>query len=177
MKRHRTAGLTLVEVLVSLALFALIATAGLSVLDQVLRTQRQTEARLERLGALQRAMHLVGRDLAELDAGSVAGNVATLTLSRHSAADRATIGYALTDARLARQATLPDGTAATQSLLPDVTDLRWRYLDDAGQWHDTWPVVRPPAAPELRAVEMVMVLGPAGEQLRRLVAVPRTPAP
>ena len=51
-KRDPTAGFSLVEVLVALAIFALIGVAGFSMLDQVLRTQRLTEGRLERLAEL-----------------------------------------------------------------------------------------------------------------------------
>jgi len=60
------AGLTLVEVMVSLALFALIAVAGFSFVDGELRVRAETEGRLERLGNLQRAMYVLTSDLEQM---------------------------------------------------------------------------------------------------------------
>ena len=44
--RQTDAGATLIEILVALAIFALIGTAGFSVLDQIVKVQDHTEARL-----------------------------------------------------------------------------------------------------------------------------------
>lgn len=174
MKRQAQAGFTLIEVLVSLALFALIAGAGLSVLDQVLRAQAQTEARLERLGALQRMMHLVRRDLSESTAGTVQGDGSRVTLARTAVAGGVTVSYALDGAQLARRVVPGD---AVQVLLADVAALRWQYLDGAGAWHDGWPVANVEGPPDLRAVAMTLALAKTGEELRRVVAVPQTLRP
>ena len=174
MKRQAQAGFTLIEVLVSLALFALIAGAGLSVLDQVLRAQAQTEARLERLGALQRMMHLVRRDLSESTAGSVRGDSAQMSLGRAADAGGVTISYGMEEGQMARRVAPGD---ARQVLLSDVAALRWQYLDGSGGWNDGWPVANVAGPPDLRAVAMTLALTTTGEELRRVVAVPQTLRP
>ena len=177
MTRQPQAGVTLIEVLVSLALFALIAGAGLSVLDQVLRAQSQTEARLERLALLQRMMHLVRRDLSEAAAGTVQGDDLAIMLDRSVETGSVTISYAADAGQLARAITQGDGTVSQQALLADVTDLRWQYLDDQGAWHDVWPLVNAASAPGLRAVAMTLALSPADQSLRRVVTVPQRAQP
>ena len=65
-KRAGDAGLSLIEVLVSLAIFAVIGVAGLTVLDTVARTGENTEGRLERLADIDRAFLVIRRDLAQI---------------------------------------------------------------------------------------------------------------
>ncbi len=169
MTRARDTGFTLIEVLVSLALFAMIAGAGLSVLDQILRTQSRTDGRLDRLAALQRMMHLVARDLSESTPGTLQGDATTLTLARSAI----TVTYALTEGRMVRQVARNRADAIAQPLLADVANLRWQFLDPSGTWQDTWPPGDDDVA--LHAVAMTVTLD-AGE-LRRVVAVPRAGPP
>ncbi|MGL5010856.1 MAG: type II secretion system protein GspJ [Paracoccaceae bacterium] len=173
MTRKGDAGFTLIEVLVSLALFALIAGAGLSVLDQVLRTQAQTEGRLERLAGLQRMMHLVTRDMSEAMPGTVVGDAGAITLGRSAEAGLVMVRYGLVDGQLTREVAPGRGDAVTQALLPDVAGLRWQYLDESGAWLDSWPGAD---EVELLGVAAVIALPGAGE-LRRVVAVPRAGGP
>lgn len=56
-------GFTLVEVLVTLAIFALLGLGSFSVLDQVLRTKQQSEQRLGAIEQLQYAWLLIENDL------------------------------------------------------------------------------------------------------------------
>lgn len=172
MTRTKDAGFTLIEVLVSLALFAMIAGAGLSVLDQILRTQSQTDGRLERLASLQRMMALVARDMSEAVPGSVQGDAATITVGRTADNGPVTVTYALTDGQMTRAITQRRGDTAAQLLLTDVVALQWQYLGD-GTWQDT----PPQDAADLRAVAMVARLPPGDGDLRRVVAVPRVSHP
>jgi general secretion pathway protein J len=158
MSRRTDAGFSLIEVLVALALFAMIGGAGLSVLDQILRTQAQTEGRLERLADLQRMMHLVTLDLSLAAPGSVTGDGTGVAVGD--------VSYALAGGVLQRTV-----GAATQDLLAGAAAVDWQYLDQDRIWGGRWP---PPAgAPtaELRAVALTVVLD-GDRQLRRVVAVP-----
>lgn len=56
-------GFTLVEVLVTLAIFALLGLGSFSVLDQVLRTKQQSEQRLGAIEQLQYAWLLIENDI------------------------------------------------------------------------------------------------------------------
>jgi general secretion pathway protein J len=169
MTRARDAGFTLIEILMSLALFAMIAAAGLSVLDQILRTQTQTDGRLERLAGLQRMMHLVARDLSEATPGSVQGDITTITLARggHS------VTYLLEDGAMTRAVSQGPGEISTQHLLADVIGLRWQYLDLTGNWQGA----SPQNAADVLAVAMLVSLPPGMGDLRRVVAVPREGPP
>lgn len=168
--RAGQAGFTLIEVLVSLALFAIIGGAGLAVLDQVLRAQSRTEVQLERLTAMQRAMHLLALDFGQAGAGSVAGrNGDTVTVGVQ--ADGAMIaGYALTDDTLMRALTGPNGAQVAQAaLLPGVSRADWFFLDVTGAWLADWPPANGIQNPRAVAVTLTLV---NGQTLRRVVPLP-----
>jgi general secretion pathway protein J len=158
MNRRTDAGFSLIEVLVALALFAMIGGAGLSVLDQILRTQAQTDGRLDRLADLQRMMHLVTVDLSLAAPGSVRGDGTGVAVGD--------IRYALTDGVLRRTV-----GAATQDLLADAQAVDWQYLDQDRIWGPAWPPATGGAEARLRAVALTLVLD-GDRQLRRVVAVP-----
>jgi general secretion pathway protein J len=158
--RDGAAGFTLIEVLVSLALFALIGGAGVAVLDQVLRTQARTEVQLDGLAALQRAMFLISLDFSQGDA-VVAGDGVQVGRGQM------TVGYGLQDEVLVRA--LGD---VQQHVLGGVIGVEWAFLDAESGWVDTWPISDDPANP--RAVAVTLDMGAKG-QIRRVVAMPTTP--
>ena len=86
---------TLVEMLVALALFALVGLASFSMLDAVIRTRDRTEGRLDAVAALDRALALVGRDLGQGDAGSHVLADGALRFSLEGTGGPAAMGYAL----------------------------------------------------------------------------------
>ncbi len=170
-RRAPDAGVTLIEMMVALAIFALIGTAGFSMLDQVLRTQSRTEGRLEALGDLQRAMYLVGLDASMAQGRSLVASDGGVGFMRSGGVG---LRYALTGDVLRRAVTDAQGRVlADQPLIKAVQAVQWRYLN--GQdWLDAWP----PAAtvpgfglpPNPRALELVVTL--AGGQVRRVFPLP-----
>jgi general secretion pathway protein J len=70
-RSRRQAGFTLLELLVALAVFAVVAALAYSGLDQVLRSEREIRQRAERLEALQRAVAWLGRDIGYLVARGI----------------------------------------------------------------------------------------------------------
>lgn len=155
--RDSTAGFTLVEVLVSLALFALIGGAGVSVLDQVLRAQSRTETQLDGLAAMQRAMFLITLDFSQGE--TVVANDA-VQVGRGAA----TVQYAVIDGVLTRGI-----SDVQQTVLAGVAGVSWSFLDAENGWVSAWPPADDPANP--RAMAVTLDMGTKG-QIRRVVAMP-----
>lgn len=168
MSRAPEAGVTLVEMLVALALFALVGLASFTTLDAVIRTRDRTEGRLEAVAALDRALILWSRDLG----GSVPQSpaIAEGVLSFESGAGE--MSYAVADGALVRRS-----VALEQRLVEGVAAVGWRAMDRDGAWHEAWPP-ETGAAP-LTGLEMRLTL--TGEEpapsIRRLVELPLGTAP
>lgn len=185
--RSATAGVTLVEVLVALVLFALIGGAGFGVLDQILRTQSGTEGRLERLAGIQRGMYLLTTDFAQARSASLTYGMGdqgpVLALARSAAETGAgwiALTYRLQDGVLLRDVADAAGKqVARQPLLDKVTGIEWQFYDADLGWVDQWPPVRQDADLAERpfnpaAVAAVISLDDA-QQLRRVAPLPSEP--
>lgn len=188
--RQGTAGFTLVEVLVALVLFALIGTAGFTMLDQVLRTQRQTEGRLDRLAELQRAMYLATVDFAHAGSGSLrlekalSEGAASVTIRRSDPdAGGGVVGlrYALDGDVFERTVSGAVGAPLVrQALVTDVEAVNWEFSADGSGWMPDWP---PKAAPDdeggpasnPRAVGLTLMLRGGDQRLRRVMLLPADP--
>ncbi|MBX3593279.1 type II secretion system protein GspJ [Sphingomonas sp.] len=167
-------GFTLLELIISLGLFALIAVAGLALLDSVMGVQSRTEGRLDRLAALQRTMFVIQSDLDQITRGDVAGGGSDIGFVRVAAGLgglSVPVRYAAAGGALVRSAPQP------QPLLDGVTAARWRFLDGAA-WVDRWPPDDARKAQWPRAVEVeLQIAGDRGPQgrLRRVVVLPVQP--
>ena len=163
-------GVTLVEMLVALAIFAFVGLAAFAMLDTLLRVQDQTDGRLTALAQLDRALLVLDRDLAQ-------GRPETLTLADGVVAIGRGRGqgfaYAVKDGVWQRSVTpaATMGSAAfAQALVPQVRGTATRALDPAGDWHDVWPaegIVHDP-----RAVEVVLTFED-GTRVLKLVPLAR----
>ena len=184
-RRTATAGFTLVEVLVALAIFALIGVAGFSMLDQVLRTQRLTEGRLERLAEMQRAMHMITLDFSQARGKSFeveqSTNGPVIGLRRNAADARGgnvMLHYALQDGSFMRDVSGASGPpVAHQPLLKGVTVVDWQFYASPAGWSPEWPpagsVVLPgQSVPNPQAIAVTITLADGGNQLRRVVLLP-----
>lgn len=165
------AGFTLVEVLISLGLFGLIAVAGLALVSGVINVQGRTDVHLERLQQYQRAMLVIDSDLDQVSAGAIAGGAAELSFTRVGPA----AGGAPVPVRygLAGNALVRFLGPRPQVLLPGVTAARWRFFD--GGWTDRWPRDDNHKADWPRAIEVELTVETAGGRpggLRRLVLLP-----
>ncbi|MDQ1901658.1 type II secretion system protein GspJ [Paracoccus sp. WLY502] len=185
--RSATAGVTLVEMLVALVLFALIGAAGFGVLDQILRTQSATEGRLERLARIQRGMYLLTTDFSQARPATVTYETGdrgpVLSLERSAAetgAGRIALTYRLRDSILLRDVSDAAGQpVARQPLLDGVTDIAWQFYDADLGWVDEWPPLGQGSAQAERpsnpvAISAVILLEDA-QQLRRVATLPSEP--
>lgn len=180
-------GLTLVEILVALAIFALIGGAGLSVLDGILRAQSGAEGRLEALARVQRAMHVFAMDLRQAAEHSVRSSEKALVLRR---GDGAELTYALDGNAFVRQIWREEARRR-QTLLPGTASIEWRFYSPTIGWTVDWPPASGavladgassgggsasanPAAIEL---ELNLAGGALDGRLRRMVVLPSQAVP
>ncbi len=179
------AGFTLIEMLIALALFALISLAGVSLVDTVLGVQQRVEGRAERLAEVQRAVYLITADFEQLTMGPVRDEDG-VQIGRASAAGSYPVTYRFADGALLRRT-----GESERVLLPAIASVNWRFLHD-GAWTSeaTVPAAAPPVAvlPGMasgaererpRAVELTIALagtgpGPRGS-VRRVIELPSAP--
>jgi general secretion pathway protein J len=172
--RSPDAGVTLIEMMIALALFALIGTAGFAMLDQVLRSQRGSEGRLERLSEQERALHLISADFKMAAPRSLTAAEDKVTLTRPGSGGSLQLAYRLYAGTLRRAVQHP-GQTADQTLLTGVAAITWRFLTPEGNWSDTWPTdtvqsLTTPRNP--RAIELTIALQDNAGQLRRVAPLP-----
>ncbi|WP_082467305.1 type II secretion system protein GspJ [Sphingomonas sp. Leaf25] len=163
------AGFTLLELMISLGLFALIAVAGLTLVDSVIGVDGRTEARLDRVADLQRAMVVISSDLDQIAPGPLAGDAAGVRFARAApgfGGPAVPVAYRVVGGRLER---IVGGRP--QQVLDQVTGARWRYFD--GGWLPAWPPAPDRSGEWPRAVVVELQLGgTGGGVLRRIVTLP-----
>lgn len=179
-------GFTLVELLVSLLIFSMLASAGVGLLGFSVRAQEAAGDTLDRVAALRRVGAVLTADLAQATPRLVreetgertqafTGNMGSADApglifvrrgwSNGSEAPRASlqrVQYRLTGDRLERTVWpmldgAPPGRAA--ALLTGVSTLTLRYRT-RGEWRDRWDPLRTDAMPD--AVEMVVDIAGTG---------------
>lgn len=194
MKRNNT-GFSLLEVLVAVAVFALVGLAGQRLVASVVDVDAATRQRQADLRELMRAVAGFERDLEQAIARPVLGNGGdaepafwsdpdgtALQWTRagwsnplaQQRAELQRVRWEWRDGRLYRlywpvldrvQGSQPQ----RQAMLGHADDVRWRYLDHQGQWQAQWP--GDPARPFPRAVELSF-RHPRYGRLARLVLLP-----
>lgn len=166
------AGFTLIELMISLALFALIAVAGLALVDSVLGVRGRTEVRMDRLADMQRMMFVLASDVEQVADGDIVGDRAGVSFRRSAAGfggPPVEVRYAVVAGTLVRTA-----GRSPQTLLDGVTGARWRFLDL--RWEASWPPNAESRERWPRAIELELrTSGAPGGVLRRVVALPARP--
>ena len=180
LRRSAENGFTLVELMVALLIFAMIAAAGVSLLNFSIRAQAAAATRLDDVagdrrmvalltGDFAQALPRIMRDITGASLPAFTGNTGSGVSpilryvrggwSNPSAAPRASIQrveIVLAGGQLQRLSyPMTDGAAAEppQTLAANVESITMRYRDK-GPWTDTWPAPTPDALP--RAVEMTV---------------------
>ncbi len=193
---NRPHGFTLLELLVAVAVFAVLSVLTYSGLMSVLQARADTRQAAERLTAVQQAVSLLVRDLRQIAQRPVrdeygdtrppllgaADGDPLLELSRggwsnptelpRSALQRIT--YRLNEDQLERSSwhvldRTPGATAYQATVLDGVTDLRLRFLDEQHQWVERWPAPSLEGAamnPLPLAIEVTLELADWGEITR-----------
>lgn len=166
MTRRVARGFTLLELLVALAIFAVLATIAYGALNSVLAARRAVAAKGERLAALQTALMVMERDveqavprpvrdeLGDSEPALFGGGTGTVVLGLTRDGWRNPLGvarsnlqrvaYAFHDGQLVRESwsildRAPDTAAYSEPLLDKVTAVEVRFLGPDGQWTAYWP--------------------------------------
>lgn len=169
----REAGFTLVELIVSLGLFALIAAAGAGMVDGLMTIQARTAGRLERLGDLQRALFALANDIGQASGGPISGGGGLLRFSRPLPVMLGLpqpSAYLLSGDRLVRRL---GARGRSQVVLTGVAGVRFRFFAGQAGWIDRWPPTPEEARRFPQAIEATILLAPAanrpGGTLRRVI--------
>jgi general secretion pathway protein J len=174
----RDRGFTLVEVLVALAVFAMLAALAYGTLSQTLANAEVLTERMERLQAVQRTFRYLGQDFMQLAPRPIRDELGDNFVpalrtdperdhavelthggwSNPAGLPRSTlqrVAYRLEDEALLRyhwtvlDRTL-DNEPLVEVLLDGIDGITMRFLHANGEWSEEWPVSEPPAPQGLR---------------------------
>lgn len=193
---------TLIEVLVSLAIFAVLAALAYGALSQTLDSAEMLNDRMDRLQALQRTMRLLSEDFQQLSPRPIRDDLGDGFVPALSTDFQSGFALELTHGGWSNPTVLPrstlqraayrieedelvryhwrvlDRTLANEplgvTLLDGVESLVFRFMQADGEWTEQWPP-RPGqlgARERPRAVEIVLTLEGEGEITRLLEVAP-----
>nr|VFK21594.1 MAG: general secretion pathway protein J [Candidatus Kentron sp. LFY] len=164
---RKPAGMTLIELLIALAVFAVISTITYGAIRTATETQQRIQARSMRFGALQKTMAVIDRDVSQIVNRPIRDEYGeplpalqaskddfhlmeftrtgwqTLVGANRTPLRR--IAYALDDGRLLRLVwsvldRAEDSSPRSSVLLTGVDTVDIRYLDADDQWLSAWPL-------------------------------------
>jgi general secretion pathway protein J len=142
---NKQAGFTLLELVIALAIFALLGLASWTLFDGVVRVQQATTAHEREFRSLQRAVAVIERDLLHITEQPIVLEQARLQLQRSNwrnpldqpRSERQALTYRLDNGALWRDSQ-GEGTLIVQQqkLLDDVRHLSWRLFDGQTGWRN-----------------------------------------
>jgi general secretion pathway protein J len=168
-KRTFSSGFTLIEVLIAVVIFALMAAVAYRGLGAILETKRQVDVENEKWRRIALLFTRLERDLAVVvprpirdatkpyadaltgEAVVVCDNCAQLAFTRMGSADETStlaapqrVGYRLRNGNVELLLwpvldQAPRTTPEANILIGDIADLKFQYLDKQRQWQTRWP--------------------------------------
>lgn len=178
---NKQSGFTLLELVIALAIFALLGIASSRLFDTVVRAQQSTASHEQDLRRLQRAIGVIERDALQLASSIIVLGPTTLQLQRSHwrnpqdlpRSERQQVLYRVDNQALWRESrSLESSTVERQKLLGDVRALNWRLFNRDTGWNRVWPVGKNAAQMPPQALELVLSAG-RFEQVRRVLPLPQ----
>lgn len=172
-------GMTLIELMVALAVFAVLGTLTYRGTAQMINSRTGMEAQLQRWRDIGRAVNLIELEVLQTAApapspggnrkpamqlGSYQGKPQLTLLGLSTGHGVELIAFRHTDNRiewLRRADALPESATESDLLLDNVTAVRWRFLGNQG-WADTWPLATTDAPALPRALRLELDLPDVG---------------
>jgi general secretion pathway protein J len=161
------AGFTLLEVLIAVAIFAIVSTMALGGYNELIRQSERINANMTRMRAVQTAVHRMVQDFAELEPRPVREPLGSAPLPVLRAEERSTLLAEMTRAGWSNPAGVPRptlqrvayrfednklqrdywlaldrtlaATPVTVMLLDQVSSVSLRFLSADRVWSDQWP--------------------------------------
>jgi general secretion pathway protein J len=161
-------GFTLVELMISMSIFALLSIMAYGGLDSVIQNKQRTEASMLRLSQLQLSMTKLHRDFEQistrvatdelggklLNLSAVQGNDLLIQLTRNGWRNPAKlnrshlqrVAYKLEEDQLIRMSWIyvdraQDDQLIETVLIDNLQDVQLRFMDARQVWHDSWPPI------------------------------------
>ena len=193
--RRPQSGLTLIELIVAVALLALLTVMAYRGLDSMTRANDRTLAESERWRAMTLLLERFGADVSQPARRPVRGPAdaplpawwgramsepngadAQLEFSRKSppGRDESRLGYRLRGGNVELLVwgvldRAPASPAEVYPLLEQVSALQFRHLDAQGVWQEQWPVKDTEPLPRAVSIELTLAEGPS---VKRIFALP-----
>lgn len=201
-KRNSHIGYTLIEIMVAMFVFVILAAIVTSTLSQVLKVREENNEHMKRLEKLQMALMIIERDIQQMIRRPIinsidrreealetnirnknqivftrTGYVNPLAQIKRSTLQR--VGYYLNGSRLIRQNWLAvdrnnDSLFGERILLNDVQSLKWRFADQENKFYDLWPPVTRMRDQLPRAIELTLELAQWGKVNRLFIIAGHT---
>lgn len=178
------AGFTLLELVIAIAIFALLGIGCWRLFDGIVRADRSSRAHEQALRNVQRAVALIERDVLQVQTSARQPGLRLLpdqlTLRRGNwrnplgqpRSELQDISYQLESGVLWRYSQGLDlPVLQKQKLLSDVREMSWRLYDPHTGWRSDWPTGKaaPKSAP--KALEIQFSVG-RFERVRRVLLLP-----
>jgi general secretion pathway protein J len=166
MKRHWQSGFTLIEVLVAMAVFAVLSALAYMTLGQTLSNAEMLTERMDRLQSVQRTISLLSTELLQAAPRSIRGDLGdtqpalisdfgaafALQLTHNGWPNSAGVprstqqrtAYRIEDDELIRYHwnvldRTANNIAVATVLLDNIESLTFRFLQQNGEWTEQWP--------------------------------------
>lgn len=178
---NKQRGFTLLELVIALAIFALLGLASWRMFDTTVRAQQGVASHEQSLRRLQRVLSVIERDALQVASSVIVLGPTTLQLVRSNwrnphdlpRSGRQQVIYRLEGRVLWRESQgLESATVQRQKLLDDVDAFSWRLFGHETGWSAVWPVGRDAALNPPKALEVVLSSG-RFERVRRVWPLPQ----